>query len=72
MVYAHYPMNAQQRAAIIVERLHDGQRLTTAEIQTLCGYSSRESARILMERLSAVLPIAFVDHEWYYMRGAMR
>ena len=59
---------AQQRSGIIVDRLRDGERLTTFDVQLACGYQTREAARMLMHTLAAVLPLAFVRGEWYYMR----
>jgi hypothetical protein len=59
---------AQQRSGIVVDRLRDGHRITTAEVQEMCGYQTREAARMLMHTLAAVLPLAFVRGEWFYLR----
>jgi len=57
----------QERAALVTERLKDGQVLTVRQVSRLTGLSRSASWRLL-STLSRVLPIARSDGEWWLLK----
>lgn len=59
-------LTAQERAAIVTALLHDGARLTTAEIAARCSMSARGALHMLTN-LARVLPIFYDDGLWQWL-----
>lgn len=65
MVEYPHELTAQERAALVTERLVRGQRMSNAQVAELCGYADRTSAYYLMMRVARVLPVTYHGGVWF-------
>lgn len=61
--------NAHQRAGQVTFWLVQGRKMSTAEIARLTGLSW-DGAKFMMEMLSGLLPIVFIDDRWQWFEDS--
>jgi len=61
------PETVSERVAVVMERLYEGQTMTTVEVAKLTGLTVR-GAYYLMNRLCRVQPIVLYDKRWMLLK----